>query len=413
MKPDMQFDQTRTASHMPSQAARRILLAAAVSDEHVIQSYDIPGAFMRAPNDPNIRVTMTQPPRADGTFKEPGKICVMRRAMQGDPAANQQWDTWRDFWLKSWGWNKVMAEPSMYWIDTESGIARMEANNDDFLATAKNLKTLEKLAQPMKDAWQITVTTLSQDEAIEKFNGKTESGPPHSFQHVGLKITKLTRNGLHLSNPKIITNLLKENDMDGANSTSVPYVKSADLSKRKNNENTVDTKKNQSTVGTLRFIADATHPGIAYIVGILGRHLHDPCQRHMDAIKPILRYLSSRKNDGLTYNHKGPLEMQCYTDSDYAADPDTRRSVSGILVKASGMVLVWSSSRQATVTHSSTESEYIAADTGAKILVWLASLANELRIPMIQKSMLKIDDKVQSKYHDGEIVEDTRNDLKL
>ena len=77
------------------------------------------------------------------------------------------------------------------------------------------------------------------------------------------------------------------------------------------------------------------------------------------------------------------------------------------------MVLVWDSSRQATVTHRSTESEYITAETGAKILVWLASLANELRIPMVQKSMLKIDDKVQSKYHEGKIVEDTRNDLKL
>ena len=90
----------------------------------------------------------------------------------------------------------------MYWIDTDSGISRMKANNDDFLVTAKNLETLEILAQPMKDAWQITVTTLSQNEAIENFNGKTESGPPYSFQHVGLKITKLASNGLHLSNPK-------------------------------------------------------------------------------------------------------------------------------------------------------------------------------------------------------------------
>ena len=84
----------------------------------------------------------------------------------------------------------------------------------------------------------------------------------------------------------------------------------------------------------------------------------------MEAIKPILRYLASRKNDGLTYDNKVPLEMECYTDSDYAADTNTRRSVSGILVKVSGMVLFWASSRKATVTHSSTESEYIAADTG-------------------------------------------------
>ena len=38
MKPGQQFDMTRTASHMPSQAARRLFLAAAVSEGHVIQS---------------------------------------------------------------------------------------------------------------------------------------------------------------------------------------------------------------------------------------------------------------------------------------------------------------------------------------------------------------------------------------
>lgn len=150
MTPGKHFDTTRTASHMPSQAARRLLLAAAVAEGHVVQSYDVPGAYMRSPNDPNIRITMTQLPRADGTYKAPGKICVMRRAIQGDPAANQQWDTWRSFWFKSWEWNKVLAEPCMYWIDTVSGIARMETNNDDFSVTAKNLETLETLAKPMK-----------------------------------------------------------------------------------------------------------------------------------------------------------------------------------------------------------------------------------------------------------------------
>ena len=58
-------------------------------------------------------------------------------------------------------------------------------------------------------------------------------------------------------------------------------------------------------------------------------------------------------------------------------------------------------------------SRYMYAPAGARILIWLASLANELRIPLKQKTMLKVDDKIQTMYHDGEIVEDTRNDLKL
>lgn len=82
---------------MPSQTARRLLLTTAVADSHEIQSWDASGAYMRAPNSPNYRVTMIQPPKSDGSYKEPGKISAMRRAIQGDPSSNQQWDTQRVF----------------------------------------------------------------------------------------------------------------------------------------------------------------------------------------------------------------------------------------------------------------------------------------------------------------------------
>lgn len=51
-------DETRTASHMPSQAGRGLLLAGATENEQAVASCDVPGAYMRAPNDPNYRVTM-------------------------------------------------------------------------------------------------------------------------------------------------------------------------------------------------------------------------------------------------------------------------------------------------------------------------------------------------------------------
>lgn len=76
MRPGVDFDEKRTASHMPSQAGRRLLLAAAAAKGHAVASYDVPGAYPRAPNDPNHMVTMVQPPRSDGTMAAPRKICV-------------------------------------------------------------------------------------------------------------------------------------------------------------------------------------------------------------------------------------------------------------------------------------------------------------------------------------------------
>ena len=167
-------------------------------------------------------------------------------------------------------------------------------------------------------------------------------------------------------------------------------------------------------MGTLRFIADTTHPAISWIVGVLGRHLHNPAPRHATALKSIYRFLSTRRNHGPRYDKKGPLELTCYTDSDYAADRDTRRSITGLIVLAMKQPIVWASARQATVTHSSTEAEYIAADTGAKVLTWLATLADELRIPVVKRPVsLRIDDKPATKYHEGTIIKDNLNDLLL
>ena len=48
--------------------------------------------------------------------------------------------------------------------------------------------------------------------------------------------------------------------MDSANPTCVPCVINADLTARKDDEPVVDNKQYMSDVGSLRFVADTTHP---------------------------------------------------------------------------------------------------------------------------------------------------------
>lgn len=88
---------------MPSHAARRFLIVTAVSKGYTVQTWDTPGACMRAPKDPWYRQTMQPPPEFDGTCAAPGKICLMSRAMQGAPNANGLWDC-RDHGITTWGW---------------------------------------------------------------------------------------------------------------------------------------------------------------------------------------------------------------------------------------------------------------------------------------------------------------------
>lgn len=167
----------------------------------------------------------------------------------------------------------------------------------------------------------------------------------------------------------------------------------------------------RSAVRTQRFIADTTHLEIAYIVGVLARHLHNPAQRHFDALKHVCRYLFSRENHGLTSIQRRPLELTGYANSDYAADLEARRSVTGTIVFASEQPISWTSAKYRTETHSSTEAEYSAADIGTRTMAWLTNLADELKLPLETKTELRIGNKPESKNHNGFVILDTKNDI--
>jgi hypothetical protein len=67
-----------------------------------VQSWDVPGAYMRAPVDPLYRVTMMQQsPNFDRTLAPPDKGYAIRRAMPGAPDANALWEHFRDYWFKT------------------------------------------------------------------------------------------------------------------------------------------------------------------------------------------------------------------------------------------------------------------------------------------------------------------------
>ena len=67
--------------------------------------------------------------------------------------------------------------------------------------------------------------------------------------------------------------------------------------------------------------------------------------------------------------------IQIFTDASHAGDTDTRKSVSGIVIKIGGNTVTWASLFQRIVSHSSCESELMALDKGATIgqhIKWLA-----------------------------------------
>ena len=69
-----------------------------------------------------------------------------------------------------------------------------------------------------------------------------------------------------------------------------------------------------------------------------------------------------------------------YTDASYLADSDDSRSQSGYVFVMNGEGVSWKSSKQDSVSASTTEAEYIAASEAAKVTVRMRNLLMDLGV---------------------------------
>lgn len=135
--------------------------------------------------------------------------------------------------------------------------------------------------------------------------------------------------------------------------------------------------ENQEVIGSLLYLSGATRPDIAFSVNDLSRFNNQHSEPHWKAIKRVLRYLKGTVDLKIRYDRASDGEMTAFSDADWGADSDTRRSCTGYVVVMSNGAISWCSQRQPIVALSTTESEYIALSTTTREIMWLKQLARE------------------------------------
>ncbi|XP_073039066.1 secreted RxLR effector protein 161-like [Primulina eburnea] len=135
-----------------------------------------------------------------------------------------------------------------------------------------------------------------------------------------------------------------------------------------------------NAVGSIMFSMVSTRPDIAYGLGLISRFMSKPSREHWQAVKWLLRYLKETKKLKLVYSRsqQSTCEVIGYCDSDYAADLDKRRSLSGYVFTVGGNVVSWKSSLQHVIALSTTEAEYISLTEAVKEALWIKGFVNEL-----------------------------------
>ncbi|GJW61639.1 hypothetical protein Tco_0110974 [Tanacetum coccineum] len=81
-------------------------------------------------------------------------------------------------------------------------------------------------------------------------------------------------------------------------------------------------------VGTLMNLT-ASRPNLTFVVCMCARYQTKPTEKHLHAIKRILKYLRGTINRGLWYPKDSFVALTAYADADHTGCQDTRRSTSG------------------------------------------------------------------------------------
>ena len=105
--------------------------------------------------------------------------------------------------------------------------------------------------------------------------------------------------------------------------------------------------------------------------------MHNPSKDHLSVVIRILRYLKSSPGKGLMLRKHGHLNVEGYSDADWAGSLD-RKSTSEYFTFVGGNLITWRSKKQKVIALSSAEAKFWGISKGVCELLWLKSLLNEI-----------------------------------
>eukprot|EP00253_Pinus_taeda_P025371 PITA_25371 len=134
-----------------------------------------------------------------------------------------------------------------------------------------------------------------------------------------------------------------------------------------------------------------TRPDLSFVVGLVARFMKNPRESHWKVAKRILRYVRGIVQFGIHYSAKAAPLLVGFTDSDWAVDPDDRKSTAGYVFTLGSGPITWACKKQAAISLSSAEAEYRGAVEASKEALWLRQILSEFGFEQQHRTTLWCD----------------------
>jgi hypothetical protein len=274
-----------------------------------------------------------------------GHMYVVLKALYGLRQSGREWNSELNGWLLEHGYQRSMTEPCLYYkLDGESIMLVLVYVDDILVATDDEAKKCELF------------------EALDKADGIKDQGLLTSY--LGVEVEQ-TADRVTIRQTKYAREILETFGYLNAHAVGNPMETNARLVPLGEDDDSDTSFAYRQAIGMLMYLATGTRPDLAFAVGQLSRFVAKPSAKHVGAVKRVLRYLAGTMDFGITYNRAKEMPekiiLDGYCDSDWANDPSSRKSTTGLVFALAGGAVSWMSRRQTIVALSTAEAEYVAA----------------------------------------------------
>ncbi|RVW30627.1 Retrovirus-related Pol polyprotein from transposon RE2 [Vitis vinifera] len=289
---------------------------------------------------------------------DPNLVCRLRKSLYGLKQAPRCWFAKLVTALKGYGFLQSYSDYSLFTYTKGNVQINVLVYVDDLIISGNDSVALKTFKAYLSDCFKM------KDLGVLKY-------------FLGIEVARSSV-GLFLCQLKYTLDIVLEAGLLGAKPCGFPIEQNHRLG-LVNGELLSNPESYRRLVGRLIYLA-VTRLDLAYSVHILSQFMQEPRIEHWEAALRVVRYLKGTTGQGILLRADSDLSLQGWCDSDWAACPVTRRSLSGWLVFLGQSPISWKTKKQHTVSRSSTEAEYRAMAAVTCELKWLKGLLLSLGV---------------------------------
>ncbi|GJS47878.1 retrovirus-related pol polyprotein from transposon RE1 [Tanacetum coccineum] len=331
-----------------------LLIAIAAQRNWKIHHLDVKSAFLNGELEEEIYVKQ---PEGFEVVGQEEKVYRLYKALYGLKQAPRAWYAKIDAHLLNHNFRRSSSESTLY-IKQFNSQERLIISLyvDDLLVIGSNDHLVKKFKKQMESEFDMSDMGL-----VSYF--------------LGMEIKQLP-NGVHISQRKYASDMLKKFKMFLCKPVTSPLVYKCKLSKD-DGKKLVNPTRFRSIVGSLLYLT-ISRPDLAFAASFLSRFMGEPSSSHLGAAKRVLRYVKGSLDLGIMFERNKDVKLEGYADSDWAGSIDDSKSTSGYIFTLGSGVFCWNSKKQSVVAQSSAEAEYISVAGAVNHAIWIRKLLSDL-----------------------------------